>query len=222
MDDVTVACGCGRKMTMDTLRGRGAFRCGCGARVAVGISLAPSCAAVADGGGRCRFPVVRESAEHGLFLCKTDLRAYKARLEEIRENAVDERSERAYWAYQEELSRERMGQRYDRLADLVATARENGRLVVYYVRIGDWIKIGATTNFERRMSALQPDEVLATEPGYFDLERKRLNQFKHLRIRAKGERHRAGQDLLDHIKMIRNRYGEPTGQFNPSQVSDAL
>src|ERR1043165_3106137 len=35
MQELAVRCGCGRAMSLDSLRGRGAFRCGCGARVGI-------------------------------------------------------------------------------------------------------------------------------------------------------------------------------------------
>lgn len=80
--------------------------------------------------------------------------------------------------------------------------------LVYYMRIGDAIKIGVTTNMKARMAQLMPDELLATEPGTDELEKRRHKQFAHLRIR--GERFKVTPELMDHVAQIRDAHGEPT------------
>lgn len=80
---------------------------------------------------------------------------------------------------------------------------------VYYVRIGDRIKIGVTGGFRQRMAVLMPDEILAVEPGSPELERARHKQFRHLQIR--GERFSPAEDLLSHIAMIRDHYPDLAG-----------
>lgn len=75
--------------------------------------------------------------------------------------------------------------------------------VVYYIRRGDHIKIGRTTNFRHRMSPLRPDAVLAVEPGGAALETERHQQFRrhHVRDHPDGiEWFRPGPDLLEHIE----------------------
>ena len=54
---------------------------------------------------------------------------------------------------------------------------EPERSVVYYVRFGDRVKIGTTTQLKTRLVNVPHDEVLAVEPGGFELERQRHNQF---------------------------------------------
>lgn len=51
--------------------------------------------------------------------------------------------------------------------------------VVYYIRLGDHIKIGTTRDLQRRMHQLCVDAtaLLATEPGGIDVERERHAQF---------------------------------------------
>lgn len=49
--------------------------------------------------------------------------------------------------------------------------------VVYYLRFGDRIKIGTTTNLRTRLISVPCDEVLAVEPGSYALERERHEQF---------------------------------------------
>lgn len=208
-------------MTLDVMRGRGAFKCGCGARIMLTIAASTSCGALGTDGDRCPVVPVRESAEFNLFLCRDHLEAHKEHLEEVKAKATDKRAERAYWDHQEELSREHSRARRTRRETLVERARAEGTAVVYYIRIGDYIKIGTTVNLGNRMSALQPDEILATEPGYLEMEDLRHEQFKHLRIRPQSERHHKGPDLLDHIEMLRKHYGGPQARFDTQAVPDA-
>lgn len=54
--------------------------------------------------------------------------------------------------------------------------------IVYYIRFGDRVKIGTTTNLKARLGVVPHDEVLATEPGGRDVERARHVQFAATRI----------------------------------------
>lgn len=90
--------------------------------------------------------------------------------------------------------------------DVVAPQRRPGPLaseppevsVVYYIRFGDRIKIGTTTNLQRRLTALPHDEVLFTEPGSYELEQQRHRQFNRHLI-AGREWFEAHPDLLNFI-----------------------
>ncbi len=83
--------------------------------------------------------------------------------------------------------------------------------VVYFVRAGDSIKIGAATNFKHRLHALQtgnekPLEVLAVIPGLNEYE---IHQrFSHLR--TFGEWFSPKKELLDFIEFAKLTYGEAT------------
>jgi len=88
------------------------------------------------------------------------------------------------------------------LAAAAFKARTADTSVVYYARIRDHIKIGTTINLDARMNALDPDELLATEPGGVELERKRHKQFAHLHARRK-EYFDPGADLLAHIERLK-------------------
>lgn len=77
--------------------------------------------------------------------------------------------------------------------------------VVYYIRIGNLIKIGTTSDMRQRMLKLKPEEILAAEPGSYELERKRHQQFA--RHRSHGEYFLPARELTDHIQAIRRRYG---------------
>lgn len=62
-------------------------------------------------------------------------------------------------------------------------ANEPGRTsVVYFVRLGNRIKIGWSTNLAQRLSNLQPEEVLAVIPGDTTLERELHRRFAKHRV----------------------------------------
>lgn len=72
--------------------------------------------------------------------------------------------------------------------------------VVYYVRIGDLIKIGTTVDLRTRMGAYPPGaRLLAVEPGGEAVEQSRHRQFGHLHA-ARREWFKPGADLLEHIQ----------------------
>lgn len=79
--------------------------------------------------------------------------------------------------------------------------------IVYYIRRGDFIKIGTTTSPRGRFVDLHPDEILAFEPGDRRQEKQRHRQFWHLR--QSGEYFHPEPDLMDHIRTIRSLYGDP-------------
>jgi hypothetical protein len=82
--------------------------------------------------------------------------------------------------------------------------------VVYYVRRGQYIKIGTTVQFTIRMTALRPDEVLAVEPGSYDLERERHLQFADSRANGRGEYFFPSQALIEHMLSVRAQHGIPS------------
>ncbi|MGH3094582.1 MAG: hypothetical protein ACRDMV_01110 [Streptosporangiales bacterium] len=69
--------------------------------------------------------------------------------------------------------------------------------IVYYLRFGDRVKIGTTTNRKVRFESIPHDELLATEAGGREVEQKRHRQFKGLYVL--GEWFRYEQPLRDHI-----------------------
>lgn len=56
--------------------------------------------------------------------------------------------------------------------------------------------------------------VLAIEPGAYEVESRRLAQFKHLRF-GRREDFEIGDDLIQHIKAIREKYGPPSFEQDP-------
>lgn len=69
--------------------------------------------------------------------------------------------------------------------------------LVYFIRFGDRIKIGFTTNLQSRMKAIPYDEILMVTPGTMDDERQCHQAFAHLR--ETGEWFRADPELLAFI-----------------------
>lgn len=81
-------------------------------------------------------------------------------------------------------------------------------LVYYMERVDGAVKIGCTRSYQQRRSALVqrhglPLKLVAWEPGYFDLEERRHQQFSHLRIAAIPEWFRVEEDLYEHILALR-------------------
>jgi hypothetical protein len=186
---------------------KGTFACGCGARVFVAIADRPACMGIAENGSRCGFPPVRESAQLGVSLCRTHFAGYLDVLEAIRD--VERGPE---WIPPKSVTdwiKEMDAHRAEREPQAWAERRKlyEAQSMVYYVRIRDTIKIGYTVNMQARFAGLMVDELLATEPGGEDLEGMRHRQFAALRIR--GERFQPGPDLMSHITMLREHYGEP-------------
>lgn len=84
--------------------------------------------------------------------------------------------------------------------------------IVYYIRRGELIKIGTTTNPKRRFESLMPDEILAWEPGGTLEEALRHRQFRRLR-QGLGEYFQIAPDLLKHCKTLRTLHGDPNADW---------
>lgn len=75
--------------------------------------------------------------------------------------------------------------------------------VVYYMRIGNRVKIGWSTNLPLRLAAINPEELMATELGNRILERVRHDQFAELRTH--GEWFQLDERLTEHISDLQRR-----------------
>jgi hypothetical protein len=73
--------------------------------------------------------------------------------------------------------------------------------IVYYMRLANLVKIGFTTNLTSRLAAINPEEVMTTEPGGREREQERHGQFQALR--AHGEWFRLEAPLAGHIEAVR-------------------
>lgn len=86
--------------------------------------------------------------------------------------------------------------------------------VVYYVRVGEQIKIGTTQQIlSRRFTDLPPGrQLLAVEPGGEQVEKARHTQFALERVAVNREWFTPSARLWIHIADLREKYGEPTGE----------
>ncbi len=80
---------------------------------------------------------------------------------------------------------------------------------VYYLRFGDRIKIGTSSSLKGRLSTLPYDEVLALEPGSYDLERSRHEEFAAHLVDGQREWFRDAPEIWAHVHLLRERFGSP-------------
>lgn len=81
--------------------------------------------------------------------------------------------------------------------------------VIYYARRSRYVKIGTTVQLRDRMRSLMPDELMATEPGSYTLERQLHKRFADFRVDPTLEYFHLRGALVDHIEGVRNRCGTP-------------
>jgi hypothetical protein len=130
----------------------------------------------------------------------------------------------AYRFCEEALGQAERSERFERLADVERRRYgTTGTAVVYYMLFGRNIKIGTTADIYQRMRQLRPDAVLATEPGYFELERKRHEQFRHLKLEdGRNEYFRPGADLMRFIRSLPNSIVPPEAARRPKRTAAAI
>jgi hypothetical protein len=79
--------------------------------------------------------------------------------------------------------------------------------VVYYVQIGDLIKIGTTQNLRARLAGYPPNRrLLGSEPGGYELEQQRLVEFTEHRLC--GEWFHPSAAITAHVTALRRRSHE--------------
>lgn len=74
--------------------------------------------------------------------------------------------------------------------------------VVYYMRIGNRVKIGWSTSLASRLATINPEELMATELGGRKLEHARHQEFRELH--SHGEWFRLESPLVEHIEQLRS------------------
>lgn len=88
-----------------------------------------------------------------------------------------------------------------------------GAEVVYYIRTGEHqVKIGTTARLAERVRELRTvnlSNLLAVEPGGYDLERERHQQFKVWRYNPRTEDFWDAVELNDHIAAVVAEHGDP-------------
>lgn len=82
--------------------------------------------------------------------------------------------------------------------------------IVYYMKMGDLVKIGTSTNIAGRLEALRPERLLAVEMGGHQIEAQRHRQFAA--DRNHGEWFRASADLATHMERIRAEFEKLVGR----------
>lgn len=107
----------------------------------------------------------------------------------------------------------------DQIEQLLVELENQWPGVVYYVRIGDHIKIGYSAYFYNRMVTLQPAEILAVEPGHYRLERQRHREFVADRAYRRDYFH-ASPALLEHVARVAREHG--TVPVTASAAADAV
>lgn len=87
--------------------------------------------------------------------------------------------------------------------------------VVYYIRMGERVKIGRTSDLVTRMRTFyaQPEQLLAVEPGVIieglDRETQRHHEFAKWRVPG-TELFEMSPEVTSHIDVVRATFGEPT------------
>ena len=98
---------------------------------------------------------------------------------------------------------QRRRERNRNAASRIDGALESGEPTVYYVLVGEKVKIGYTANLTQRLRAYPPDaELLATEPGDKELERTRHQQFREYLTHGR-EWFAPGPALREHVESLR-------------------
>lgn len=148
----------------------------------------------------CKIWIVRDRQED-MFLCLQCGR--KETRQEFRQTLIGNIT-----AYQEEERQRRsQGARRDRLFRAMKRPEFREQIaVVYYVQLGNLIKIGTTANINSRLGNQPWDTLLLTEPGWYETEKLRHQQFAG--IKHRGEWFRAEQPLLDFIEKRRTELAD--------------
>lgn len=90
-----------------------------------------------------------------------------------------------------------------------AALRQGRDGFVYYLRVGERIKVGYSADVKRRMRQYPPtSQLLAVEPGDLALERSRHQQFAGSRADGREWFHPT-VDLLEHVEQLVTEHGEP-------------
>lgn len=105
---------------------------------------------------------------------------------------------------------------YERVVEIEAAQLERFRHggrghypVVYYMKLGDLVKIGTTTHIIGRRSALGAEKILAVEPGDWRDEAIQHVRFRGLRV--SGEWFRNEDPLTSHIDQVAAGFAEEFG-----------
>jgi hypothetical protein len=96
-----------------------------------------------------------------------------------------------------------------RVEEAAKREKRRPREVVYYVAFGGRIKIGTTIDLKQRLRAIHHDQLLAVEPGGYDIEGERHRQFASARVAGQREWFEPSDELRVHIRSVRAEHGKP-------------
>jgi hypothetical protein len=168
------------------------------------------CGALVAGGKPCGFPI--HTPQRVCARCRDAILEDYSHTDEGRAAALATYGAVELAATAGRIERERRQVEAEARRAAAEAARAHPGLVVYYARLGaNHIKIGTTADLPRRMVELRvvnASNLLAAEPGGYDLERQRHQQFRKWRYSKRKEDFGEG-DLLAHIKALRAQHGDP-------------
>lgn len=81
--------------------------------------------------------------------------------------------------------------------------------VVYYMQLGDLVKIGTSANIKSRLATIAPERLLTVERGGFTEERQRHELFEKLRVH--GEWFLYEDPLVAYIKCLTDAFEDDFG-----------
>lgn len=112
--------------------------------------------------------------------------------------------------YDEMRRREQEKARQRQEQEAITRKQLGGHLgFVYYLEVGERIKVGFSADLKRRMRQYPPgSRLLAIEPGDYDVELRRHRQFVGSKTEGR-EWFRPTSDLLEHIATLVAQHGEP-------------
>jgi hypothetical protein len=92
--------------------------------------------------------------------------------------------------------------------------------LVYYMRLGELVKIGTSRNLKARREALNPQGIIALEFGGRELERERHSQFA--RSHVHGEWFNLDEQVGAHVTEVRADFQERTGLTTEAWLDSRL
>lgn len=169
------------------------------------------CGSLVAGGKVCGYPI--HTPQRVCDRCRDAILADYAQTDEGRAAALELYGAVELGATAGRIERERHHAETEARRAAAEAARTHPGLVVYYARLGaNHIKIGTTADLPRRMVELRvvnASNLLAVEPGGYDLERQRHQQFRKWRYSKRKEDFGEGPDLLAHVRALRAQHGDP-------------
>lgn len=188
--DLDVACGCGRRMTPDSLRGAGSMRCGCGARLTIKQIPHPSNDAIcvirdcAEPVWHQRLPETRLCREHFDRLLLEIMPFVFAKYPVIAWTKAANDYQAKYGEFYADLTKTLSSHAVD-LVERTERRKDPAHApLVYFIVWGDRCKIGTTTRLSKRLTSLSiPQSALrGTIPGDKSVESTYHRMFRRQRI----------------------------------------